>query len=58
MLNYNDGYDEIRDQVTNLVVEKIQANEPEKLESSVVISLVHFSYPAFIPGEIFMPASW
>lgn len=52
MLNYNDGYDEIRDQVTNLVVEKIQANEPEELESSVVISLVHFGYPAGRPDLI------
>ena len=52
MLKYNDGYDEIRDQVTNLVVEKIQANEPEELESSVVISLVLFSYPAGRPDLI------
>ena len=52
VLKYNTDYQEIRDQVTNLVVEKIQSNEPEELESSVVISLVHFGYPAGRPDLI------
>ena len=46
MLKYNDNYDEIRDEVTNVVLEKIKSEKSKVILSNLIISLVHFSYPA------------
>lgn len=52
MLNYNDDYDEMRDEVTKIVFEKTKSDKSKGLISNVVISLVHFSSPAGRPDLI------
>jgi hypothetical protein len=52
LLKYNTDYKEIRDEVTNLVVQKTIADKSGELKSSVISSLVHTRYPAGRPDLI------
>lgn len=52
MLQYNDDYNVMRDEVTKLVAEKTESDESKELISNVLISLVHFIHPASRPDLI------
>ncbi len=51
-LKYNDDYESIRDQVTESILEIAEADKSGESAGSVVISLVHYKYPAGRPDLV------
>lgn len=52
VLKYNDDYESIRDLITSSVVERAGDDKSGEFKTSIVMSLVHYSYPAGNPDLV------